>query len=132
MKIDMPEVLVSLRAQITRGKQQTLGGRFGVWNLGMYAAARIFASGDRLALAQALVRLGQRPFISSKGSIEHLPPPLSGWTSALELPSQRVCARYNRVIEATAQLGRSIPRRVSSCSRSQFTITALRSSVRCR
>jgi L-lactate dehydrogenase complex protein LldF len=48
----------------------------------MQAAARIFASGDRLALAETLARLGQRPFVRASGFIEHLPFQLAGWTQS--------------------------------------------------
>jgi L-lactate dehydrogenase complex protein LldF len=57
----------------------------------MQAAAQIFASGDRLKLAQFLGRLGQKPFVGKDGFIDHLPMMLSGWTQSRDaeaLPSQ--------------------------------------------
>lgn len=85
VKIDIPEVLIHLRGQITRREQQTLAGLADPWNIGMQIAARIFTSGDRLGLAQALGRLGQRPFISASGYIERLPFLMKGWTQSRDL-----------------------------------------------
>ncbi len=85
VKIDIPEVLIHLRGQVVRRQQTTFSGTFGAWNLGMQLAAQVFASGDRLALAETLGRLGQRPFVRSSGFIEHLPFMLSGWTQSRDL-----------------------------------------------
>jgi hypothetical protein len=62
------------------GKQATLSGRLAARNLVMQAAARIFASGDRLALAQTLGRLGQRPF---------------GWTHMMGTPQKQYIIEAN-------------------------------------
>ena len=85
VKIDIPEVLIHLRDKIVQKEQQTLSGSFSPWNLGMQAAAAAFASGDRLALAQLLGRVGQKPFIDASGYIEHLPFMLSGWTQSRDM-----------------------------------------------
>jgi L-lactate dehydrogenase complex protein LldF len=85
VKIDIPEVLIHLRGQITRKEQESVTGRLSPWNLGMQVAAAVFASGDRLKLAQLLGRLGQQPFVSSRGFIEHLPFMLGGWTQSRDL-----------------------------------------------
>jgi L-lactate dehydrogenase complex protein LldF len=85
VKINIPEVLIHLRGAVVRKEQATLSGRLGAWNLGMQSAARIFASGDRLALAETLGRLGQRPFVRPSGFIEHLPFQLAAWTQSRDL-----------------------------------------------
>jgi L-lactate dehydrogenase complex protein LldF len=91
VKINIPEVLIHLRGQVVAREQATLTGELGPWNLGMKVAAKIFASGDRLALAQHLGRIGQKPFVSKDGFIDHLPLMLSGWTQSRDaepLPPQ--------------------------------------------
>ncbi len=85
VKIDIPEVLIHLRGQVVRKQQATLTGKLGAWNIGMQLAAQIFVSGDRLALAETLGRLGQRPFVRSSGFIERLPFMFSGWTRFRDL-----------------------------------------------
>lgn len=83
--INIPEVLIHLRGEIVKKEQETIAGKLDPWNLGMQAAARIFVNGDRLALAQQLGRIGQKPFVAADGFIEHLPFMLSGWTQARDL-----------------------------------------------
>jgi L-lactate dehydrogenase complex protein LldF len=85
VKINIPEVLIHLRAKVVEREQETLAGKFDPWNLGMQAAAAAFVSGDRLELAQRLSRLGQLPFVAKSGFIEHLPLMLSGWTQTRDL-----------------------------------------------
>jgi L-lactate dehydrogenase complex protein LldF len=85
VKINIPEVLIHLRAKVVKRDQATLAGKFDPWNLGMQAAAFSFGSGDRLALGQKLGRLSQIPFIAKSGFIEHLPLMLAGWTQTRDL-----------------------------------------------
>jgi L-lactate dehydrogenase complex protein LldF len=85
VKINIPEVLIHLRAKVVERDQATLAGKFDPWNLGMQAAAFSFGSGHRLALGQKLGRLGQIPFIAKSGFIEHLPLMLAGWTQTRDL-----------------------------------------------
>jgi L-lactate dehydrogenase complex protein LldF len=85
VKINIPEVLIHLRSRVVERDQATLGGKFGAWNIGMQAAAAAFASGDRLELGQRLGRLGQLPFVTKSGFIEHLPLMLGGWTQSRDL-----------------------------------------------
>jgi L-lactate dehydrogenase complex protein LldF len=85
VKINIPEVLIHLRAKVVERDQATLAGKLGAWNLGMQAAAFSFGSGNRLALGQKLGRLGQLPFVAKSGFIEHLPLLLSGWTQTRDL-----------------------------------------------
>ena len=85
VKIDIPEVLIHLRSEIVRKQQQTFTGALGAWNLGMQAAARIFASGERVQTAQKVARTGQWPLVGASGTIESLPFLLSGWTQSRDL-----------------------------------------------
>jgi len=85
VKINIPEVLIHLRARVVERDQATLAGKLGPWNLGMQAAAAAFKSGDRLEFAQRLGRLGQTPFVAGSGFIEHLPLMLGGWTQSRDL-----------------------------------------------
>lgn len=83
--INIPEVLIHLRGEVVKREQKTIAGKFSPWNVGMQIAASLFLSGDRIALAQHLGRLGQKPFVSADGYIEHLPFMLSGWTRTRDL-----------------------------------------------
>jgi L-lactate dehydrogenase complex protein LldF len=85
VKINIPEVLIHLRGKVVQQDQKTLGGRFGLWNMGMQAAAFLFASASRFALAQHLGQIGQKVVVSKNGCIERLPLVLSGWTQTRDL-----------------------------------------------
>ncbi len=85
VKINIPEVLIHLRGKIVEEEQKTLAGQLGMWNLGMAAAAMLFASASRLSLAQRLGQIVQKIFVNRDGMIEHLPFPLSGWTQTRDL-----------------------------------------------
>ena len=78
VKIDIPKVLLHLRAKAVEAKasptERTL----------MRAVAWLFGSPRRLATAQRLGRFGQRPFVRA-GSIRWLPGPLAKWTHTRDL-----------------------------------------------
>jgi L-lactate dehydrogenase complex protein LldF len=78
VKINIPDILVHLRGQVVRYKQDHRG-----WpdpeSMAMKILARIFASPSLFAKSQKLGRLGQKLAVN-KGFIEHLPGPLAGWT----------------------------------------------------
>lgn len=86
VKINIPEVLVHLRAQVVRHKQTKAGikGKLDPEALGMRLLARVFRSRERYEQAQKLARLGQIPF-ARRGIIERLPPPLNVWTTTRDL-----------------------------------------------
>lgn len=86
VKINIPQVLVHLRGQVVRHRQErgNLGDRLDAENLSMQAAARIFANPKHYERAQKLARYAQWPF-ARKGVIEHLPGYLSGWTAMRDL-----------------------------------------------
>jgi L-lactate dehydrogenase complex protein LldF len=74
VKIDIPSVLVHLRARVVREEKSRLDPE----RLAMAALAKVFASRSRYERAQRLARAG-------RGPIGHLPG-LSAWTQARELP----------------------------------------------
>ncbi|HEY7222637.1 MAG TPA: LutB/LldF family L-lactate oxidation iron-sulfur protein [Micromonosporaceae bacterium] len=79
VRIDIPSILVHLRAEATRAK----GG--GVERGAFAAVAWAFGSPGRFAAAQRLLRLG-RLLERRRGRIATLPWPLSRWTAARDLP----------------------------------------------
>lgn len=86
VKINIPEVLVHMRARVVaeKEKQGKLRDRLDPLALGMKLMARIFATPARYEQAQKLARVGQLPFVR-KGVIEQLPPPLNVWTTMRDL-----------------------------------------------
>jgi L-lactate dehydrogenase complex protein LldF len=78
VKIDIPTVLLHLRARAVRAKDG--GGE----RRALRAVAWLFARPGRFALAQRLGRLAQRPFVRG-GAIRLLPPPLAAWTRTRDL-----------------------------------------------
>ena len=85
VKINIPEVLIHLRGKVVREDQGTLAGKFSLWNIGMQAAAFLFKDSSRLALAEHLGQIGQKPLVSKNGFIEWMPLMLSGWTQTRDL-----------------------------------------------
>ena len=85
VKINIPEVLIHLRGKIVQQDQKTLSGQLGLWNIGMKAAAFLFANASRLSFAQHLGQIGQKVVVSKDGFIDHLPLMLSGWTQTRDL-----------------------------------------------
>jgi L-lactate dehydrogenase complex protein LldF len=73
VKIDIPSVLVHLRARVVREEKARLGPEA----LAMGAAAKVFASRARYERAQRLSRLGRGPL----GRV-----PLPGWSAMRETP----------------------------------------------
>ncbi len=78
VKIDIPRVLLHLRAQAVRATAAP-GER-----LVMRAAAWMFGSRSRFALAQRVGRVAQRAVVR-RGVIRRLPPPLAAWTRTRDL-----------------------------------------------
>src|SRR5262249_52585438 len=78
VKIDIPEVLVHLRAEAVRTKASRSE------RLAMQAAAWMFGEPRRFALARGLARLAQRRLVRG-GRIRRLPRPLDTWTRTRDL-----------------------------------------------
>ena len=79
VKINIPEILIDLRAQVVEQGDAPLSER-----LMMRAAAYALESAGHLALAQKLGRIGQAPFVHN-GNIRRLPGVLGGWTEVRDL-----------------------------------------------
>jgi L-lactate dehydrogenase complex protein LldF len=73
VKIDIPNVLLHLRAQVVEQKGLSTE------RIAMRAAGWVFGSARRLRLAQRFGRVAQKPLMRD-GSIRRLPGPLAGWT----------------------------------------------------
>jgi L-lactate dehydrogenase complex protein LldF len=82
VKINIPEVLIHLRGEVVRHKQEHHGpaGLSDPEALAMKFLAGVFSSPSRFERAQKLGRLGQR-LLMRGGFIEHLPGQLGGWTA---------------------------------------------------
>ena len=82
VKINIPEVLIHLRGEVVRQKQDRGGPRImpDPENSAMKFLAYVFGDHRRFERAQRLGRFGQR-FVMKKGFIEHLPGYLGGWTA---------------------------------------------------
>jgi L-lactate dehydrogenase complex protein LldF len=78
VKIDIPSVLLHLRAAAVRAKAPRSE------RLAMRAAEWVFRGSRRFALAQRLGRLAQRPFVRG-GVVRSLPGPLGSWTRSRDL-----------------------------------------------
>jgi L-lactate dehydrogenase complex protein LldF len=92
VKINIPDVLLHLRGQVVRHKQDhgALGGRLSQEAMGLKAMAWVFADRRRYEAAQRLGRLGQR-LVARDGHVERLPGMLAGWTAmrdAATIPRQ--------------------------------------------
>lgn len=90
VKINIPEVLIDLRAQVTERERDEERRFFDPIYLGMRAAATMFASERRWAAAQRMARMALRPF-ARNGWIRSLPGTGARWTMTRDLrdiPSQ--------------------------------------------
>jgi L-lactate dehydrogenase complex protein LldF len=88
VKINIPEVLIHLRAQVVEAQDREAGlrERLEPERLGLRAMAAVFASRRRYEAAQKLARAGQLP-LARGGKISWLPGELGGWTAARDLPA---------------------------------------------
>lgn len=84
VKIDIPEVLVHLRAEAVEAKRRDrlLPTTEAV---AMKAAGAVLASPGRLAAVQKLAALGSR-LVAREGRIGFLPGPLAGWSATRDAP----------------------------------------------
>jgi L-lactate dehydrogenase complex protein LldF len=84
VKIDIPTILVELRAQVVDAdRHRTIPGG---WDAAMKAASWVMSSEKRFAAAEMPLKAG-RLIAGRKGHISHLPPPLSAWTNSRDLPA---------------------------------------------
>jgi L-lactate dehydrogenase complex protein LldF len=84
VKINIPEVLVHLRAEVVRHDRAGLRGRVSGEPLSMSALGWTFASARRYEQAQRIGRRAQKRLVRA-GWIERLPGPLSAWTRSRDM-----------------------------------------------
>lgn len=86
VKINIPEVLVHLRAKVVRQHQKERRVHTYEYQEGvvMKALSYIFSNRRRYEAAQRLARIGQLPFLHG-GKIDALPGKLAGWTTVRDL-----------------------------------------------
>jgi L-lactate dehydrogenase complex protein LldF len=84
VKINIPEVLVHLRGQVVRQKQESIRGRLAPEAMAMKVLGKVFASRRRYERMQKLGRFGQRMMVK-RGMIESLPGYLGGWTAVRDV-----------------------------------------------
>jgi L-lactate dehydrogenase complex protein LldF len=85
VKINIPEVLIELRAQVTDRERETEHRFFDLMYLGMRIANEIFASAWRFRAVQWLARIGLRLFTGKDGWIHSLPSLGARWTMTRDL-----------------------------------------------
>lgn len=85
VKINIPEVLIDLRAQVTDQERSTEHRFFDPMYLGMRVANGIFKSARRFQAAQRMARIGLKPFTGKDGWIHSLPGMGGRWTMTRDL-----------------------------------------------
>jgi L-lactate dehydrogenase complex protein LldF len=85
VKINIPEVLIELRAQVTDKEREEERRFFDLMYLGMRIANFIFGSAARFRLAQRMGRIGLRLFTKKDGWIHFLPSLGARWTMTRDL-----------------------------------------------
>lgn len=89
VKINIPEVLIHLRAKVVNQNTTGIAGLFDVEAAAMTAMAMIFKSERRFRAAQRLGRMAETPLVRKDGRgvgwISWLPGMLGGWTQVRDL-----------------------------------------------
>jgi L-lactate dehydrogenase complex protein LldF len=85
VKINIPEVLIELRAQLVDRERKQASRTFDLMYLSMRFANCIFASAFRFRAAQRLSRIALRPFTGKDGWIHSLPSLGARWTMTRDL-----------------------------------------------
>ncbi|MEN9934812.1 MAG: hypothetical protein RLZZ387_1391 [Chloroflexota bacterium] len=88
VKINIPEVLVHMRGEVVRQKQDAGGLRAALdpENVAMQALSMVFGNRVAYEQAQQLAKVGQWPLVR-QGHIEWLPGILGGWTAMRDMPA---------------------------------------------
>jgi L-lactate dehydrogenase complex protein LldF len=85
VKINIPEVLIDLRARVTDLERNEERRFFDPMYLGMRIASKVFASPARFRAAQRMARIGLRPFTGKDGWIRSMPGYGARWTMTRDL-----------------------------------------------
>jgi len=85
VKINIPEVLIELRAQVVNQERRQVGRLFDPIYIALRVANILFAQAWRFRLAQRFGRLGMRLFTNRDGWIHSLPSVGSKWTQTRDL-----------------------------------------------
>jgi L-lactate dehydrogenase complex protein LldF len=85
VKINIPEVLIDLRAQVTDIERESERRFFDPMYLGMRIANEVFASAQRFRFAQRMARIGLWLFTGKDGWIHKLPGLGGRWTMTRDL-----------------------------------------------
>ena len=85
VKINIPEVLIDLRAKVTDQERDTEHRFFDPIYLGMRVANFVFGGALRFRIAQRMARMGLRIFTGKDGWIHHLPGLGGRWTMTRDL-----------------------------------------------
>ena len=85
VKINIPEILIDLRAQVTDQERRTVGKFFDPMYLGMRAANLIFSRAWLFRAAQWMGRMGLGLFTGRDGWIHRLPSVGAKWTQTRDL-----------------------------------------------
>ncbi len=91
VKINIPEVLLELRAQVVNQERKLAGRIFDPMYMGLRVANFLFSNAGRFHLAQRLGRIGARLFTRKDGWMHSLPSVGGKWTQTRDLrglPSQ--------------------------------------------
>jgi len=85
VKINIPEVLIDLRAQVTDREREEERRFFDPIYIGMRMANSVFSSARRFSVAQRMARIGLRAFTGRDGWIRRLPGTGARWTMTRDL-----------------------------------------------
>lgn len=85
VKINIPEVLLELRAQVVNQEREQVGRFFDLMYLGLRIANLIFATAWGFHAAQRMGRIGLRIFSRKDGWIHSLPSLGAKWTQTRDL-----------------------------------------------
>ncbi len=88
VKINIPEVLIHLRGEVVRQKQDEGGLRAALdpENIAFKTLAKLFSNRTTYEQAQRLGKIGQWP-LARAGYIDWLPGMLGGWTATRDMPA---------------------------------------------
>lgn len=85
VKINIPEVLIDLRARVTDQERSEERRMFDPLYAGMRIASKVFASASRFRAAQRMARIGLGAFTGKDGWIKRLPGYGARWTMTRDL-----------------------------------------------